>query len=196
MFSGIIADCGHVISIAKTADWRFVIGVDRLDLSSVQIGDSIACSGVCLTVVEKGAKQFVADVSAETLSKTTLKNWQAGTPVNLELSLRLGDVLGGHLVYGHVDKTAEIQGITPVDGSRRFTFKIDNNIIKYVAVKGSITVNGVSLTVNDVRGPEFDVNVIPHTMAVTDFKNLAVGQQVNIEVDIMARYAERLMSVK
>lgn len=168
----------------------------KLDLSKVKIGDSIACSGVCLTVVEKTARQFAADVSEETILRTTIGSWRAGMPVNLELSLHIGDALGGHLVYGHVDGKAVIKAISEVEASRRFTFQIEKNLAKYAAVKGSVTLNGVSLTVNAVRGQEFDVNIIPHTYNVTDFGSLKIGDQVNIEVDMMARYAERLMEFK
>ncbi len=195
MFSGIITDLGQIREIRKTADWEIEIAT-RFPTDKIKIGDSIACSGVCLTVTKKTANSFFIEASKETIDRTTVQYWASGGSVNLETSLRLGDSLDGHLVYGHVDGIAEIRAIAPVGGSHKVTMQIPANLAKYVAVKGSVTVNGVSLTINDVRGNEFDVNIIPHTFQVTDFRHLQVGGKVNIEVDMIARYVERILNHK
>ena len=195
MFTGIVTDIGEIVSVdegGKSGDRRFVVAT-RHDLAAVPIGASIACSGCCLTVVEKSAGKFAVDVSAESLSKTHLGVWKTGSKLNLELSLKLGDELGGHLVYGHVDGVGKIVAMTPVGGSMRFDFEAPGDVARFVAPKGSVTIDGISLTVNEVDGNRFSVNVIPHTQAVTTLGQAKVGQQVNLEVDMLARYVARLL---
>lgn len=195
MFTGIVTDIGEIVSVdegGKSGDRRFVVATKH-DLAAVPIGASIACSGCCLTVVEKSAGRFAVDVSAESLSKTHLGVWKAGSRLNLELSLKLGDELGGHLVYGHVDGVGKIVSMTPVGGSMRFDFEAPGDVARFVAPKGSVTIDGISLTVNEVDGNRFSVNVIPHTQAVTTLGQAKVGQQVNLEVDMLARYVARLL---
>jgi riboflavin synthase len=165
-------------------------------IATVKLGASIACSGCCLTVVERGDDFFAVEVSAESLNLTTLGNWKPGSKINLEGSMRLGDEMGGHIVSGHVDGLAEILSITPENGSHRWRFMVPASLGRYIAAKGSIAVNGVSLTVNDVidgdNGTEFGVNIIPHTSVHTNFSSLTVGERVNIEIDMLARYVARL----
>lgn len=195
MFTGIVTDIGEIVSVdegGKSGDRRFVIATKH-DLAAVPIGASIACSGCCLTVVEKSTGRFAVDVSAESLSKTHLGAWKTGSKLNLELSLKLGDELGGHLVYGHVDGVGKIVSMTPVGGSMRFDFEAPGDVARFVAPKGSVTIDGISLTVNEVDGNRFSVNVIPHTQAVTTLGQAKVGQQVNLEVDMLARYVARLL---
>ena len=195
MFTGIVTDIGEIVSVetgGNSGDRRFVIATKH-DLKAVPIGASIACSGCCLTVVEKADGRFAVDVSDESLSKTHLGDWKVGSRLNLELSLKLGDELGGHLVYGHVDGVGQIAAITPVGGSVRFDFEAPGEVARFVAPKGSITIDGISLTVNEVDGNRFSVNVIPHTQAVTTLGRAKVGQQVNLEVDMLARYVARLL---
>ncbi len=193
MFTGIITDLGRVEAVvpAGESDSRFRIAT-TYDLSEVEIGASIACSGCCLTVVEKGGGSFAVDVSGETLSKTNLGDWQVGHRVNLERSLKVGDELGGHLVYGHVDSVAEIVGSQPEGGSVRWRFRAPGELARFIAPKGSVALDGVSLTVNEVEGREFGVNIIPHTAAVTSFGAYQVGDRVNLEIDVLARYVARL----
>jgi len=195
MFTGIVTDKGRVRSIEKNGDTRVVIET-AFSADKIDVGASIACSGCCLTVVEKGhddkGNWFAADASAETISKTSLGDWQVGSPVNLERPLRLGDELGGHLVLGHVDGVALIEAMTPEKDSVRFTFKAPAALAKFVAPKGSITLDGVSLTVNEVKGDTFGVNLIPHTQSVTTFGEAKVGQKINLEIDVLARYVARL----
>jgi riboflavin synthase len=195
MFTGIVTDIGEVLSVTpggQKGDRRFVIRT-RHDLEPVPIGASIACSGCCLTVVEKGGDSFIVEASAETLDKTHLGNWQRGSPVNLELSLRVGDELGGHLVYGHVDGVGKIVSMEPEGGSVRFVFEAPADLARFIAAKGSITVDGISLTVNEARGSQFHVNIISHTQAVTTLGTASPGQRVNLEVDMLARYVQRLL---
>lgn len=195
MFTGIIQSLGTITRIeARGGDVRLHVDAGALDLSDVSAGDSIAVSGVCLTVLEPSPQGFVADVSNETLGLTTLGDAQAGTVVNLEKALRLADRLGGHLVTGHVDGLAEVIAIE-VDGrSQRWCFRVPSGLARYIARKGSVCIDGVSLTVNAVHQDEFEVNLIPHTQEVTSFSHRQVGDAVNIEVDLMARYAERLFA--
>lgn len=203
MFTGIITDLGHVRSKEDRGDWRFVFET-AYDVEKFDIGDSIACSGVCLTVVKKGTTDqgqgwFAADVSAETLSKTTLGDWQKGTVVNLERALRMGDELGGHLVSGHVDGVAEITGIER--GGGRLSFAVAAQYHRFVAPKGSVVLDGVSLTVNDVSSQEdgrviVGVNIIPHTAAMTTFGQRAVGDRINFEVDLIARYVAQSLDCR
>jgi riboflavin synthase len=196
MFTGIVTALGtlrEVQPIGGGHDMRLVIGVAPEFLAGATLGCSIACSGVCLTAVELNADSFAVDASAETLSKTTLGRWRAGGRVNLERSLKLGDELGGHLVSGHVDGVGEVLSATPENASVRWRFRVPMALAPYIAVKGSIAVDGVSLTVNEVDGNEFGVNIIPHTAAVTSFGTLQPGDAVNIEIDTLARYVARLM---
>ena len=197
MFTGIITDIGRVKSVEKRGDTRFVIETS-FDMDDVAIGASIACSGVCLTVTEKGAEGahgwFAVDASEETLSLTTARGWQPGSRVNLERALRMGDELGGHLVLGHVDAVAMIAAVAPEGDSLRFTFEAPAELLKFIAPKGSVVLNGVSLTVNEVDGNRFGVNIIPHTAEETTFGTARAGDAVNLEVDALARYVARLMS--
>lgn len=195
MFTGIIQALGTITRIEpRGGDVRLHVDAGALDLADVSAGDSIAVSGVCLTALEPSPQGFVADVSNETLGLTTLGDAQAGTVVNLEKALRLADRLGGHLVTGHVDGLAEVIAIE-VDGrSQRWCFRVPSGLARYIARKGSVCIDGVSLTVNAVHQDEFEVNLIPHTQEVTSFSHRQVGDAVNIEVDLMARYAERLFA--
>ncbi len=195
MFTGIVSALGTVRSITPLgggADMRLVIAAPWPDTGSIAIGASIACSGCCLTAVEVGNDWFAVDASAETLSRTTLGRWRTGGKVNLERSLRLGDELGGHLVSGHVDAVGEALSAAPEHGSTRWRFRVPPALSRFIAVKGSIAVDGVSLTVNAVTADTFGVNIIPHTAAVTGFGALAPGEAVNIEIDMLARYVARL----
>jgi len=191
MFTGIVTDVGTVRRIERRGDTRYVIATHyRTD--DIDIGASIACAGVCLTVVDKDKETFSVDVSAETLSKTSLSGWTEGTPVNLERALRMGDELGGHVVSGHIDGVGEIVSITAEGDSRRFRFRVPAALARYIAPKGSVALNGTSLTVNDVEGCEFGVNIIPHTQAVTTWGHARQGDAVNVEIDMLARYVARL----
>lgn len=195
MFTGIISALGTIRAITALgggADMRLVIAAPWPDISSVAMGASIACSGSCLTVVEMGADYFAVDVSAETLSKTTLGGWKVGSRVNLERALKVGDELGGHIVSGHVDGVGQTVSTTPENGSIRWRFRVPRELAKFIASKGSVAIEGVSLTVNEVSGEEFGVNIIPHTASVTGFATLKPGDQVNIEIDMLARYVARL----
>ena len=198
MFTGIVQAVGHLVERERRgADARLVIDAATLDLSDVALGDSIAVAGVCLTVVAIDATRWVADVSAETLARTTLGELAVGARVNLEKALRLADRLGGHLVSGHVDGVGRIARVdfAADDGggaSQRWTFSLPPALARYVAVKGSICVDGTSLTVNTVDADSFGVTLIPHTLAVTTFGARKVADAVNVEVDLMARYVERL----
>ncbi len=191
MFTGIITDVGKVRQIEERGDMRFEIETGY-DMSTVDIGTSIACSGACLTVVEKGAGWFAADASAETIACTNLGDWEVGTLVNLERSLRMGDEMGGHIVLGHVDGVGSIASITADGDSQRFQFEAPENLTSLIAAKGSVSINGISLTVNDVQGCSFGVNIIPHTQQMTTFQAAEVGDRVNLEVDVLARYVARL----
>ncbi|CAG4920695.1 unnamed protein product [Acidocella sp. C78] len=200
MFTGIITGVGAVREVrpgGAATDTRLVIGVPAgnpawAGIGEVALGASIACSGCCLTVIERGADWFAVEVSGETLSKTTLGTWRAGTAVNLERALRIGDELGGHVVSGHVDGLGEVVSTRPEGGSTRWRFGVPRDLARFIAPKGSVAVNGVSLTVNEVDGAEFGVNIIPHTETHTSFATLAVGDAVNIEIDMLARYVARL----
>ena len=192
MFTGIVTDLGRVRAVEPRGDSRFVFetGYDTAELA---MGASVACSGACLTVVDKGEGWFAVDVSAETLSKTTLGGWQAGTQVNFERALKIGEELGGHLVSGHVDGVAPLVAAGEEGDSRRLTFEAPAELARFIAAKGSVTLDGVSLTVNAVEGRRFGVNIIPHTAAVTSLGGLAVGDRVNLEIDLVARYLQRLL---
>jgi riboflavin synthase len=195
MFTGIISDVGKVRRVEKRGDTHLVIAT-HYDVGAIDIGASIACSGVCLTVAQKGTTEdpwFAVTASAETLSKTTLKSWKVGDPVNLERPLKLGDELGGHIVAGHVDGVAEIVSVAPEGESLRVTFSAPPELARFIAPKGSVALDGVSLTVNEVNDSTFGVNLIPHTLSVTTFGTMRAGGKVNLEVDLMARYVARLI---
>lgn len=195
MFTGIITDVGRVRALAGDGGRRITIATDY-DVSSIEIGASIACSGTCLTVTDKGedkdGRWFAVDASAETLRCTTLGGWTVGTPVNLERPLRIGDELGGHIVTGHVDGVGALTAREAEGSSVKMTFEVPSGLARFVAPKGSIAVNGVSLTVNAVDGTRFTVNIIPHTLRVTSLGDCKPGDGVNMEVDVVARYIARL----
>ncbi len=196
MFTGIITDIGTIRSTEQRGDLRLVIGCGY-DMAGVSLGASIACSGCCLTVVDKGPDWFAVDASAETVSKTAQGVWNKGRVLNLERALKLGDELGGHIVTGHVDGVGEVTSIVREGDSHRVTIRIASDLAPYLAPKGSVTVDGVSLTVNAVSdnadgSTHFGLNIIPHTWDVTTFANLAEGQPVNIEIDVLARYLARM----
>ncbi len=195
MFTGIVTDIGEITSMTpggQSGDRRFVVRTKH-DMTPVAMGASIACSGCCLTVVEKGADWFAVEVSGETLDKTHLGDWAQGSRLNLEMSLKLGDELGGHLVYGHVDGVGRIVSMTPEGGSVRFVFEAPGDLARFIAAKGSIAIDGISLTVNEVDGNRFGVNIISHTQAMTNLGRAKPGQRVNLEVDMLARYVQRLL---
>jgi riboflavin synthase len=195
MFTGIVTDIGKVRHVEKRGDTHVVIAT-HYDVSAIENGASIACGGACMTVVDKGTAKdrwFAFTASGETLSKTTLGAWKAGDMVNLERPMRVGDEFGGHIVTGHVDAVAEIVGAEPEGESLRLTFEVPLKFAKLVAPKGSVALDGVSLTVNDVEGPRFGVNIIPHTQKVTTFGRAKPGTKVNFEVDLLARYVSRLV---
>ena len=196
MFTGIVTALGTVrelFPIGGGRDMRLTIAAPWPDTSAIAVGASIACSGCCLTAVAVGADWFAVQASAETLAHTTLGGWRVGTRVNLERALRLGDELGGHLVSGHVDGVAEAVAAEPENESTRWLFRVPPMLARFFAPKGSVAVDGVSLTVNEVAGENFGVNIIPHTAAVTTFGLLTPGATVNIEIDLLARYVARLL---
>jgi len=191
LFTGIITDIGTVREIRPGGDTTFVIETN-LDLGDLALGASIACSGVCLTAIDHGVNWFAVQASAETLSRSILKEWRVGSRINLERALKVGDELGGHIVSGHVDAVAEIVERRKEGDSERFGFRVPDEFARAVASKGSVALNGVSLTVNEVQGNRFGVNLIPHTLAYTTFGTAKVGDGVNFEVDMLARYVARL----
>jgi riboflavin synthase len=195
MFTGIVTDVGKVRHVEKRGDTHIVIAT-HYDVSVVEMGASIACAGVCMTVVDKGSAKdrwFAVTASGETLSKTTIGGWRAGDAVNLERPMRVGDEFGGHIVTGHVDAVAEIVGTKPEGESLRLTFEVPAKLARFVAPKGSVALDGVSLTVNEVDGSRFGVNIIPHTQSVTTFGRAKAGAKVNFEIDLLARYVARLV---
>ncbi|HEY2677680.1 MAG TPA: riboflavin synthase [Steroidobacteraceae bacterium] len=195
MFTGIILSMGRVASLThKGGDLEMAVDAAGLDPARLGVGDSVCVQGVCLTVTSREGAVFRADVSRETLNKTTLGTLSVGSQVNLEPSLRAGDPLGGHMVSGHVDAVASLTRVEPEARSRRLQFELPQSLTRFVAPKGSVCINGVSLTVNNVDGPRFDVNIIPHTLSVTTLGGIRAGDQVNIEIDVVARYLERLMA--
>jgi riboflavin synthase len=201
MFTGLVTDIGEIIAVRERAE-----GLRQLQIASnyarasIQEGASIACAGVCLTVVATGEKAgrswFAADAAAETLRLTTVGHWREGTRINLERPLRLGDELGGHLVAGHVDGVAIVTGHEALAEMARLELRSGHALARFIALKGSVALDGVSLTVNEVAGETFSVLIIPHTLKVTTLGTLAVGAKVNIEVDLMARYAARLVEAR
>jgi riboflavin synthase len=200
MFTGIVTDVGTVRTAEQRGDLRLTIGTSY-DLNTVDLGASIACSGVCLTVVDKGEDWFAVDVSGETVSKTAGDHWREGAKLNLERALRLGDELGGHIVTGHVDAVAEVVGTSSEGDSTRVDISVPPALAPMIAPKGSITLDGVSLTVNEIRqagdgNTYFAVNIIPHTAQCTTFGQLKSGQQLNVEVDVLARYIDRMLAAR
>jgi len=194
MFTGIITDIGTILGLDRQGDLRARIGT-RYDVDGIDIGASIACDGVCLTVVDLGRSPqnwFDVQISAETLSCTTLGGWETGQPINLERALRVGDELGGHIVSGHVDGLAQVIGVRPEGDSLRVTFRAPHALAGFIAPKGSVALNGTSLTVNAVDGTDFGINFIPHTQQATTWGTVAEGDAVNLEIDTMARYVARL----
>jgi riboflavin synthase len=197
MFTGIVAAIGRISSMEpRGGDLRLGFTVPASLLEGTRVGDSVSVSGVCLTVVACGDAHFAADLSRETLARTTLGALRVGDGVNLELALRLSDRLGGHLVSGHVDGLGEVVAVVADARAQRWTFRAPPDLMRYVAPKGSITIDGVSLTVNAVDGDRFEVALIPHTLAVTTFGERALGAAVNLEVDLLARYLERLLDAR
>lgn len=195
MFTGIVQDVGRVVSREMCGgDVRMLIAFDRLDPSGISVGDSICVQGCCLTAVELRDRTFAADVSRETLTLTTLGDLAPGSPVNLEPSLKAGDPLGGHLVSGHVDGIGQIAAISGDARSTRIEISVPAALARYIARKGSVAIDGVSLTVNEVQGSVFGINLIPHTQAFTTLGALRAGSRVNVEVDQIARYVERLLA--
>jgi riboflavin synthase len=199
MFTGIITGIGRIEAAEQRGDMRLRIGCGY-DMSGVDLGASIACSGVCLTVVEKGDHWFEVDVSAETRSRTAPGMWQEGRRLNLERALRIGDELGGHIVTGHVDGIGQVEGVLEVGGSTRVTIVAGDEVAPFLATKGSVTLDGVSLTVNEVEnlsdGVRFAINIIPHTAEQTTFDRVEPGRRLNIEIDILARYLGRMMELR
>jgi riboflavin synthase len=198
MFTGIVTDVGAIRGAEQRGDLRLVVGTGY-DMDTVELGASIACSGVCLTVVDKGEDWFAVDVSGETVSRTATDLWREGAKLNLERSLRLGDELGGHIVTGHVDAVAEVVGVCPEGDSVRVGLSVPRQLGPMIAPKGSIALDGVSLTVNDIRDTDdgathFSVNIIPHTAHHTTFGEIAAGRQLNVEVDVLARYIQRMIA--
>ncbi len=197
MFTGIIQSVGTLSNLeVRAGDQRLTIDAPEIDPARMALGDSVAVAGVCLTVAARTARGFIADVSRETLAQTTIGHWQVGERVNLEAALRASDALGGHLVLGHVDGRAELLGQQGDARSQRLRFRVPHSLQRYVARKGAVAIDGVSLTVNEVEAGDFGVNLVPFTLASTTLAQLRPGAQVNLEVDLMARYAERLLEFK
>ena len=201
MFTGIVSHIGIVKNISHPDDWELSVDVlndnsldNHFNINSIAIGASISCSGICLTLKQVFNNTLFFDVSDETREKTNFSTWNVGTLINLEKSLKVGDELGGHFVYGHVDNTAVIRSIKKINGSYKITFSINRVFLKYFASKGSVSIDGVSLTGNDVDKDFFTVNIVPYTWTHTSFKNYNIGTVVNIEIDILARYLESLNS--
>ncbi|WP_018972730.1 riboflavin synthase [Rudaea cellulosilytica] len=194
MFSGIVQSVGKIAAMEpRGGDVRLVVDADGLGVDGIALGDSIAVAGVCLTVVAIDATRLAFDVSNETLACTSLGSLVVGSGVNLEKALRLADRLDGHLVSGHVDGVGRVLAIEPDARSQRWTFEVPAELAKYIAGKGSVCIDGTSLTVNQTDGARFGVNLIPHTIAVTTFKDRRVGDAINVEIDLIARYVERLL---
>jgi riboflavin synthase len=200
MFTGIVTDVGTVLEAEQRGDLRLRIGCGY-DMATIDLGASIACSGVCLTVVDKGGDWFAVDLSAETVARTASNLWREGARLNLERSLRMGDELGGHIVTGHVDGVSTVVGTCPDGDSTRVGLSVSRDLAPMIAPKGSIALDGVSLTVNEVRDAEdgtthFAVNIIPHTVRETTLGGLTAGQQLNVEIDVLARYLDRMTAAR
>ena len=202
MFTGIVSHIGKVNKISHPDDWELLVDVindnnpdNSFNIDSIAIGASISCSGICLTLKKVSNNTLFFDVSDETREKTNFSTWKVGSLINLERSLKVGEELGGHFVYGHVDTTAVISSIEKINGSYKLAFNIDRDFLKYFASKGSVSVDGVSLTVNDVDNDFFTVNIVPFTWLHTSFKNYKTGTVVNIEIDILVRYLESLNAI-
>lgn len=194
MFTGIISAIGDIAELEqRDGDVRLTIRTGNLSLADVHLGDSIACNGACLTAVELTGEGFIADVSVETLNLTTIVNWQVGNRINLEKAMQASDRFGGHIVSGHADGIGEVISLHEDARSWRFRIRAPRELAKYIAHKGSITVDGTSLTINKVEGAEFELNIVPHTMTHTVMGDYKVGTKVNLEVDLVARYLERLL---
>jgi riboflavin synthase len=197
MFTGIVTDIGMIASVEKKNGGDLRLGIyTNYDLNKTDIGASIACSGCCLTVVRKIDDIFFVDVSAETISKTNIGDWTDGTKINLEQALKIGDELGGHIVSGHVDGLATLIGLEQEDGSHILTFEVLKELGGFIAPKGSVTIDGISLTVNEVDGTHFGVNIIPHTWEKTTLGQIKIGDTVHIEIDMLARYVKRALAYK
>ena len=195
MFTGIVTDIGEIRQLDHRGDLRARIGT-RYDTRGIDIGASIACSGVCLTVVQLGPDWFEVEISAETLDKTNIGGWSEGDRINLERALKVGDELGGHIVSGHVDGISTIVEMRPEGDSVRYTFEAPKELARFIAPKGSVALDGTSLTVNEVDGARFGVNIIPHTQEVTTWGQSKVGDKVNLEIDTLARYVARLAEMQ
>jgi len=195
MFTGIITDIGTVVALEQAGDLRARIGTSY-DTSGIEMGASIASDGVCLTVVDLGPDWYDVQISAETVSKTNIAAWTAGKKVNLERALRVGDELGGHIVSGHVDGVSEVVAVADEGDSTRVTLRAPRDLARFIAPKGSVALNGTSLTVNEVDGADFGVNFIPHTKVATTWGEVAVGDYVNLEIDTLARYVARLAEMQ
>ncbi|MHA6721668.1 riboflavin synthase [Sphingomonas sp. RS2018] len=195
MFTGIVSDIGAIVAVEDRGDLRVEIAT-AYDTAGIDLGASIACSGVCLTVVDKGPGRFAVDVSHETVNRTAAEQWTAGRRLNLERALRMGDELGGHIVTGHVDGIGVVKDVRDIGGSTAITISVHPDTAPFMATKGSVTIDGVSLTVNDVadleHGTEIALNIIPHTQSVTTLGDLTIGRVVNIEIDVLARYLQRM----
>ena len=196
MFTGIISHLGKIENITHPNDWELAVNVENNknspDFDGLLIGASISCSGICLTLKKKNETTLLFDVSDETVSKTNFKNWRIGDFINLEKSLKVGDEIGGHFVYGHVDTTAKVMEIKKINGSFKVVFLVNKKFMKYFAVKGSVSIDGVSLTVNEILEESFSVNIVPFTWDNTSFKYYKIDTIVNVEIDILARYLERI----
>jgi riboflavin synthase len=194
MFTGIIQDIGDIAAVEKKGDWILTIKTEYLALDSMGIGASVSCHGVCLTMTEKNAKQFKVQVSRETLSTTNIVHWQKGTRVNLEPALKLGDAFGGHILSGHIDGLLRVVSRSTIGDSLHYEFEVPQEFARFIAPKGSIAIDGISLTVNEVQDVRFGVNIIPHTQQIAEIASRVIGDEVNFEVDIIARYVDRMMS--
>lgn len=196
MFTGIIQDVGEVVALDKQGDWLMTVRVAQFPLAGTPVGASIACGGVCLTVIRKTADSFTVQMSSETVGLTTAQFWKLGSPINLEPALRAGDELGGHYVSGHVDGLATVVSRRADGDSQRFIFEVPEQFAAFIAPKGSVALDGVSLTVNEAEGARFSVCLIPHTLVHTTLSGLQAGDQVNLEVDMIARYVRRMLAMQ
>ena len=202
MFTGIVSHIGKIENITHPSDWELSVKVENNKYSSdfnsddLLIGASVSCSGICLTLKKRSERILFFDVSDETVSKTNFLEWKIGDFINLEKSLKVGDEIGGHFVYGHVDTTATVKEIKQINGSFKVVFSVNKNFLKYFAPKGSVTIDGVSLTINEIKDKTFAVNIVPFTWENTSFKNYKLDTIVNVEIDILARYLERINASK